>query len=55
MLTVQIVVDAPLLNDFLGMPVVAEQMFVEATVTQPALKGSTKPFCMGCPGAMDPQ
>ncbi len=38
MWTVQIVVDAPFLDDLPGMPVAAEQMFVEALVTQSAVE-----------------
>ena len=53
MRSVQIVVDPPVFNNVPGMTIAAEQVLVETFVSRSRpLKLSTKPFCMGLPGAM---
>ena len=47
-----VVVGSPVFDDLPGMAVAGEQVFVETLITETPVKLSTKPFCMGLPGAM---
>ena len=50
--SVGVVVDPPCFDDLPRFVEIAEQVLVEALVTQAPLKLSMKPFCIGLPGAM---
>jgi hypothetical protein len=50
--SIGVVVDPPFLDDLASLVEICEQVFVQAFVTQRPLKLSTKPFCIGLPGAM---
>jgi hypothetical protein len=47
-----VVVDPPKLERPLSCRQALEQVLVQAFVAQPAIRLSTKPFCIGLPGAM---
>jgi hypothetical protein len=47
-----VVVVAPCRDQMAGMAQAGEEMLIEALVAEPADKVSTKPFCMGLPGAI---